>query len=178
MWLGQARTSRCRRRPRCPPERGPVSGSAPEAIMACRSTLVSPIRPADPIRPAVCQRCALWNRAARCSPGLPWLGGGPENGAPPRGGRPLCPRRRSFRPLGSEWVGRGLWTRGGQDRVTGVDTSSKKSPPLSSTTMNAGKFSTSIFQTASMPSSGYSRVSTLRMQSWARIAAGPPTDPR
>ena len=32
----------------------------------------------------------------------------------------------------------------------------KKSLPLSSMTMNAGKFSTSIFQIASMPSSGYS----------------------
>jgi len=32
--------------------------------------------------------------------------------------------------------------------------------PLPSTTMNAGKFSTSIFHTASMPSSGYSRTST------------------
>ena len=29
-----------------------------------------------------------------------------------------------------------------------------------------------------MPSSGNSRTSTLRMQSWARRAAGPPTEPR
>ena len=43
--------------------------------------------------------------------------------------------------------------------------SAKKSLPLSSTTMNAGKSSTSIFQTASMPSSGYSSTSTCLMQS-------------
>ena len=54
----------------------------------------------------------------------------------------------------------------------------KKSFPLSSTRMNAGKSFTSIFQTASMPSSGYSRTSTLVMLSWARTAAGPPMDPR
>ena len=54
----------------------------------------------------------------------------------------------------------------------------KKSLPLSSTTMNAGKSSTSIFQTASMPSSGYSSTSTDRMQSWASRAAGPPIEPR
>ncbi len=65
-----------------------------------------------------------------------------------------------------------------QPRLTGVLTRSKKSWPLSSTTMKAGKSSTSIFQTASMPSSGYSSTSTLRMQSWARRAAGPPMDPR
>ena len=64
------------------------------------------------------------------------------------------------------------------DRCTGVLTRSKKSLPLSSTTMKAGKSSTSILQTASMPSSGYSSTSTLRMQSWARRAAGPPIDPR
>ena len=40
--------------------------------------------------------------------------------------------------------------------VTAPDGSVKKSLPLSSTTMNAGKSSTSIFQTASMPSSSYS----------------------
>src|SRR6476646_8981464 len=60
----------------------------------------------------------------------------------------------------------------------GADVSAKKSLPLSSTTTKAGKSSTSIFQTASMPSSGYSRTSTLRMQSWARRAAGPPIEPR
>ncbi len=54
----------------------------------------------------------------------------------------------------------------------------KKSLPLSSTTMNAGKSSTSIFQTASMPSSSYSTTSTFLMQSWARRAAGPPMEPR
>ena len=44
--------------------------------------------------------------------------------------------------------------------VTAPDGSVKKSLPLSSTTMKAGKSSTSIFQTASMPSSGYSSTST------------------
>ena len=38
----------------------------------------------------------------------------------------------------------------------GLVVEAKKSLPLSSTTMKAGKSSTSIFQTASMPSSGYS----------------------
>jgi hypothetical protein len=54
----------------------------------------------------------------------------------------------------------------------------KKSLPLSSTTMKAGKPTTSIFQIASMPSSSYSTTSTFLMQSWARIAAGPPIEPR
>ena len=47
----------------------------------------------------------------------------------------------------------------------------KKSLPLSSTSMNAGKSSTSMRKIASIPSSGYSRTSTLRMCSFARIAA-------
>ena len=63
-------------------------------------------------------------------------------------------------------------------RLTGFDTSLKKSLPLSSTTMKAGKSTTSIFQTASMPSSGYSSTSTLVMLSLARRAAGPPIEPR
>ena len=68
---------------------------------------------------------------------------------------------------------------GGQTlRSTGRETSAKKSLPLSSTTMNAGKSSTSIFHTASMPSSAYSSTSTLVMQSWASRAAGPPIEPR
>src|SRR6516165_6643077 len=54
----------------------------------------------------------------------------------------------------------------------------KKSFPLSSMTMKAGKSTTSIRQTASIPSSGYSTTSTLRTQSWARRAAGPPIEPR
>ena len=54
----------------------------------------------------------------------------------------------------------------------------KKSLPLSSTTMNAGKSRTSIFHTASIPSSGYSSTSTLVMQSLASRAAGPPIEPR
>ena len=45
-------------------------------------------------------------------------------------------------------------------------------------TMKAGKSSTSIFQIASMPSSGYSSTSTERIESWARRAAGPPMEPR
>ena len=44
--------------------------------------------------------------------------------------------------------------------------------------MKAGKSTTSIFQMASMPSSGYSRHSTFLMFCSARIAAGPPIDPR
>ncbi len=54
----------------------------------------------------------------------------------------------------------------------------KKSFPLSSTMMNAGKFSTSIRQMASMPSSSYSSISTFLMQFFARMAAGPPIEPR
>ena len=54
----------------------------------------------------------------------------------------------------------------------------KKSLPLSSVTMKAGKSSTSMRQTASMPSSSYSTTSTRRMWSWARRAAEPPMEPR
>mmetsp|Transcript_8139 Transcript_8139/g.20017 ORF Transcript_8139/g.20017 Transcript_8139/m.20017 type:complete len:103 (-) Transcript_8139:1840-2148(-) len=54
----------------------------------------------------------------------------------------------------------------------------KKSSPLSSTTMNAGKSSTSIFQTASIPSSLLSNTSTFLMQFLANIAAGPPMLPK
>lgn len=54
----------------------------------------------------------------------------------------------------------------------------KKSLPLSSMTMNAGKSSTSMRQMASIPSSGYSTVSTFLMQSCASRAAGPPIEPR
>ena len=62
--------------------------------------------------------------------------------------------------------------------ATGLAVSAKKSLPLSSTTMKAGKSSTSIFQTAYMPSSGYSSTSTCLMQSCASRAAGPPIEPR
>jgi len=48
---------------------------------------------------------------------------------------------------------------------------------LSSTTTNAGKSRTSIFHTASMPSSGYSNTDTDVMQYCASRAAGPPIDP-
>ena len=61
---------------------------------------------------------------------------------------------------------------------TGPEGSAKKSLPLSSTTMNAGKSRTSIRHTASMPSSGYSSTSTRVMQSWASRAAAPPIEPR
>ncbi len=54
----------------------------------------------------------------------------------------------------------------------------KKSFPLSSTRMNAGKLTTSIFHTASMPSSGKSMHSTFLMFSSASNAAGPPIEPR
>ena len=54
----------------------------------------------------------------------------------------------------------------------------KKSLPLSSTRMKAGKSSTSIFQMASIPSSGYSTHSMLLMLFCARMAAGPPMEPR
>ena len=54
----------------------------------------------------------------------------------------------------------------------------KKSFPLSSTRMKAGKSTTSIFQIASMPNSGYSSNSTFLMFSFAKRAAGPPIEPR
>ncbi len=54
----------------------------------------------------------------------------------------------------------------------------KKSLPLSSTTMKAGKSTTSMRQIASMPSSGYSTVSTFLMQCSARFAAAPPIEAR
>ena len=54
----------------------------------------------------------------------------------------------------------------GIDVIVGFDVSAKKSLPLSSTTTNAGKSSTSMRQTASIPSSGKSRTSTERMLSW------------
>ena len=44
--------------------------------------------------------------------------------------------------------------------------------------MNAGKSLTSIRQTASMPSSGYSTTSIPVMQSLASRAAAPPIEPR
>ena len=56
--------------------------------------------------------------------------------------------------------------------------SAKISFPLLSITTNAGKFFTSIFQTASIPSSGYSKTSIFFMQSSATFAAVPPMVPR
>ncbi len=56
--------------------------------------------------------------------------------------------------------------------------SAKKSLPLSSTTMNAGKSTTWTRHTASMPSSGYSSTSTFLMLCSANNAAGPPIEPR
>ena len=54
----------------------------------------------------------------------------------------------------------------------------KKSLPLSSTRMKAGKSSTRIFQMASMPNSGYSTHSMLLILLWERTAATPPMVPR
>jgi hypothetical protein len=54
----------------------------------------------------------------------------------------------------------------------------KKSLPLSSMMMKAGKSITSMRQIASMPSSGYSTTSTFLMQCSARFAAAPPIEPR
>jgi hypothetical protein len=59
-----------------------------------------------------------------------------------------------------------------------IQNCAKKSLPLSSTIMNAGKSSTSMRQIASIPSSSYSWISTFLMQFLARIAAGPPIEPR
>jgi len=53
----------------------------------------------------------------------------------------------------------------------------KKSFPLSSTRMKAGKFTTWIFQTASIPRSSNSTTSTLVMH-LAKTAAAPPTLPK
>ena len=55
---------------------------------------------------------------------------------------------------------------------------SKKSFPLSSTTIKAGKSSTSIFHIASIPRSSNAMHSTFLMQSWASRAPGPPTEPK
>ena len=99
-------------------------------------------------------------------------------------GRRNARRSRSAeRQLAAEHaVSRALAESGSIDTAAAPDTfrptSLKKSLPLSSTTMNAGKSTTSIFHTASMPSSGYSTTSTRRMQSCASRAAGPPIDPR
>lgn len=54
----------------------------------------------------------------------------------------------------------------------------KKSFPLSSVIMKAGKFLILILRTASIPISGKSTTSTERMFSFAKIAAGPPIDPK
>ena len=55
---------------------------------------------------------------------------------------------------------------------------SKKSLPLSSTMMKAGKSRTVILKIASIPSSGNATVSTFVIQSLPRRAAGPPMEPR
>jgi len=56
--------------------------------------------------------------------------------------------------------------------------SSKKSFPLSSVRIKAGIFLTTIFLTASIPSSSKATTSTERMFSAASTAAGPPIEPR
>lgn len=55
---------------------------------------------------------------------------------------------------------------------------SKKSFPLSSVIINAGKFFTVILRTASIPNSSKSTTSTFKMFSLAKMAAGPPTEPK
>ena len=55
---------------------------------------------------------------------------------------------------------------------------SKKSFPLSSVIINAGKSLMVILRTASMPISSKSTTSTDKMFSFAKIAAGPPIDPK
>ena len=64
------------------------------------------------------------------------------------------------------------------DRPQPRFSSLKKSLPLSSMMMKAGKSTTSMRQIASMPSSGYSTTSTFLMQCSARFAAAPPIEPR
>ena len=100
--------------------------------------------------------------APRRDPPLPRRRVGCRRGRPVRTPRPPAEGQRTV--IGTPFA----WRR----------TSSKKSLPLSSTTMNAGKSTTSIFHTASMPSSGYSSTSTCLMLSSARRAAGPPIEPR
>ena len=75
----------------------------------------------------------------------------------PRTARPPTDRVQSRSWAGYSWERTRMPVIG---TVTAPEGSVKKSLPLSSTTMNAGKSSTSIFQTASMPSSAYSSTST------------------
>src|SRR5208282_2206669 len=84
----------------------------------------------------------------------------------------------SSRPTTRCVAGRDCWRLGQTERTNYSPNCLKKSLPLSSTRMNAGKFSTSIFQTASIPSSAKSMHSTFLMFSSASTAAGPPIDPR
>jgi len=55
---------------------------------------------------------------------------------------------------------------------------SKKSFPLSSVIIKAGKFLIVIFRTASIPISSKSTTSTEVIFSFAKIAAGPPIEPK
>ena len=64
------------------------------------------------------------------------------------------------------------------DVQASAEAAPKKLLPLSSQTINAGKFLTVILRIASMPRSSKSTTSTLRIFSLARIAAGPPIDPK
>jgi len=87
-------------------------------------------------------------------------------------GEPMQGARSTPLPYVAEWQRRAL---------SGTEyqfSAAKKSLPLSSTTMKAGKSSTSMRQMASMPSSWYSITSTFLMQSCASRAAGPPIEPR
>ena len=98
----------------------------------------------------------------------------PRPAAPVPGARGAVERRRD---LGRARLRAGARLTGRQSFAV-TPSRAKKSFPLSSTTTKAGKSSTSMRQTASMPSSGYSSTSTLRMQSCASRAAGPPMEPR
>jgi hypothetical protein len=94
--------------------------------------------------------------------------------------RPICGSACRLRRSQKQGSAR---PRGNLERASAVGahprlSSLKKSLPWWSITMKAGKFSTSIRQIASMPSSGYSWTSTFLMQCSARFAATPPIEPR
>ena len=93
---------------------------------------------------------------------------------------PHLPPRR---PVGSPGAGDNRQQQGQADaketpRLHQRPSFLKKSFPLSSTRMKAGKSSTVIFQMASIPRSGYSTHSMLRMRLWESTAATPPIVPR
>ena len=90
---------------------------------------------------------------------------------------------------GEWWNGErygGRYVRASRDAVSGAEMKNNPSfPPFSPYQIGEGCWgivisprATSIFQTASMPSSSYSSTDTDLMQSWASRAAGPPIEPR